>query len=83
MNEGTLSRLCRLEDRITNAIGLAKAKARWTYHNMLTSSTPSWEAYNRHMWRVEALYFGGDVEMGEFPGGIPGQRLWNYRQPAA
>lgn len=42
-----------------------------------------WELVNRHLWRVAAMYRGGDVELAEFPGSFAGQKLWNYRQPAA
>lgn len=50
--------------------------------NQETSGTPRWELVNRHLWRVGAMYRGGDVELAEFPGSFAGQRLWSYRPPA-
>ena len=49
--------------------------------NQETSDTSRWELVNRHLWRVAAMYRGGDVELASFPGSFAGQRLWNYRQP--
>lgn len=54
---------------------------RWEAANTATSFTERWEQFNRHMWRCKAMYFGGDVEFGQFPGSLAGQRLHNYRQP--
>lgn len=34
------------------------------------------EIVNLQLWRVQAMYFGGDCEFAAFTGYLPGQRLW-------
>lgn len=35
-----------------------------------------WPAVNHHLWRVAALYAGGDCFLAGFPGAVPHQRLF-------
>jgi len=42
-----------------------------------------WSQVNRHLWRIQALYFGGDCFLARWPGASPHQRLSGYRQPKA
>ena len=40
-----------------------------------------WAMINRHLHRINALYFGLPIAPGRFPGAKPHQSLWQYRQP--
>jgi hypothetical protein len=42
-----------------------------------------WPPVNRHLWRIAALYAGGDCFLASWPGAEPHQPLWRYRQPRA
>ena len=41
----------------------------------------NWGQVNRHLWRISALYQGGDCFLASFPGAIPHEKIWRYRQP--
>ena len=36
----------------------------------------NWGQVNRHLWRIQAMYHGGDCCLASFPGAIPHQKLW-------
>jgi hypothetical protein len=36
----------------------------------------NWEQVNRHLWRIRALYQGGDCFLAGWPGALPNQKLW-------
>lgn len=36
----------------------------------------NWEQVNRHLWRIKAMYSGGDVFLAGFPNALPHQRLF-------
>lgn len=38
-----------------------------------------WHMVNRHLWRIQALYHGGDCFLAGWPGAFPHQRLWAAR----
>jgi hypothetical protein len=35
-----------------------------------------WPVVNRHLWRISAMYRGGDCYIAGWPGAVPHQRLW-------
>lgn len=39
----------------------------------------NWEQVNLHLWRIKAMYQGGDCELAGWPNALPHQRLHQYR----
>lgn len=87
---GMLEHLCRLEDRAAEAqtkedrqkyIDARLSALNYLYCWCSDTRQTRWPIVNRHIWRRLALYHGGDCFLAGFPGAVPHQRLWQYRQP--
>ena len=89
---GTLQDLARRDER-ADALkakgGMPFIKARLDALNMRYCWTPGlrnkdktdWGQVNRHIWRIHAMYEGGDCFLAGFPEAKPHDRIWQYRQP--
>jgi len=79
--------LCNMEDAAQAATGMERVYLTLKAKNYLYCYTSDgrdlWRMVNRHLWRLRAMYEGGDCFLAHFPGALPHQPLWRYQQPAA
>lgn len=87
--DGTIQHFVQLKKQAKGKKGMDFVLAKLRELNSRYCWTPelrdkaktNWEQVNAHLWRIKALYFGGDCELAGWPGATPGQRLSDYRQP--
>lgn len=83
-NLGTLSHARHLQESEHEKTGLAYIQARLSHLNFLycwggPACQERWRQVNRHLWRIRALYHGGDCFLAGWPGAVPHQRLYPSR----
>lgn len=86
INWGMLSALDEMRREAEGKAGMAYVVRRLGYLNCLYcwgagTKESHWPPVNRHLWRIQALYCGGDCFLAGWPGAAPHQALWRYRQP--
>jgi hypothetical protein len=88
---GTIMHMADLDKKAEGKKGMALVRARLDALNFRYCWTPGlrnkpktdWAQVNRHIWRIQAMYNGGDCFLSGFPNALPLQRLWqimNTRQ---
>jgi hypothetical protein len=83
---GMTMHLSELERRSEGKTGLDYVRARIDALNHLycwceDTKETRWPMVNRHLWRISAMYFGGDCFLAGWPGASPHQKIWQYKQP--
>ena len=84
---GTIMHFGKLAAMAEGKTGLDYVVAKLRELNMRYCWTPGlrnkpqtdWGQVNRHLWRIQALYFGGDCFLASWPGASPHQRLYPNR----
>lgn len=81
---GMLSALTEKEKAAEGKKGMAYVVARLYALNYLycwsqEARATRWPMINRHLWRIRAMYQGGDCFLAGWPGAAPHQRLWSAR----
>jgi hypothetical protein len=84
---GTLQAIARDFEKSEGKTGMEYVIARLRALNGHYCWTPglrnkpktNWEQVNRHLWRIKALYHGGDCFLAGWEGAIPNQRLYPSR----
>jgi hypothetical protein len=75
----------KLEDECKGKSGMPCVIARLQFLNNYScwiskeSQEKRWGRINRHLWRIWALYQGGDCFLAGFNGATPHQRLWPFQ----
>lgn len=69
-------RLSRLDEKAEEAKQAGRIKDYIRLRLEALNFTSTNDLINLHMWRVKAMYFGGDCEFAGFPGYNAGERLW-------
>jgi hypothetical protein len=81
---GTIQQMAKLSQEAEGKAGMALVRAKLSELNFRYCWTPglrnkprtNWGQVNRHIWRMAALYDGGDCFLADWPGAVPNQRLW-------
>ena len=84
---GTMQSWAEMRQRAEGRTGLAYIIAKLEELNSRYCWTPglrnkdktNWDQVNRHLWRIKAMYQGGDCYLASFPGSLPHQQLWTSK----
>ena len=80
---GTVSYMVELDDRCEGKTGMDYVVARLEALNFTTcwateeSQKKLWPMVNRHLWRIQAMYHGGDCFLAGWNNAVPHQRLYS------
>ena len=89
MTLGTLQHIVDLRQEAHGLTGMAHVRAKlrelnfayyWDGRRAEQKPTgTNWEQVNKHLWRIRAMYEGGDCFLANWPGATPNQKLWPTR----